>query len=50
MVETSLALPHSVFDEAGERRWLLWFYRELEKKLEAGWLFDQAKTTSTDQL
>jgi hypothetical protein len=38
MVETSLAVPYSVFDEASHRQTLLWFYRELETALEAGWL------------
>lgn len=38
MVETSLSLPHSVYDDAGERRYMLWLYRQMERALEAGWL------------
>jgi hypothetical protein len=38
MVETSLAASHSVYDDAGERKTLLWFYRQLETALEAGLL------------
>jgi hypothetical protein len=41
MVETSLAVPYSVYDTAGERQYLLWFYRELETVLEAGWLLSR---------
>jgi len=41
MVETALAVPYSVYDNAGERQSLLWFYRELEMALEAGWLLSQ---------
>lgn len=43
MVETSLVVPYSVFDEAGHRQTLLWFYRELETVLEAGWLLCETK-------
>lgn len=38
VVELSLARPHSVYDEATHRQTLLWFYRQLEMVLEAGWL------------
>jgi len=41
MVETSLAVPYSVFDKASERQTLLWFYREVETVLEAGLLICQ---------
>lgn len=44
MVETSLAVPYSVFDHATERQTLLWFYRELERALEAGLLLCQQHT------
>lgn len=41
MVETSLAVPYSVYDNAGERQTLLWFYRELETVLEAAFLLSK---------
>jgi len=41
LVETALAVPYSVFDNAAERQTLLWFYREFETVLEAGWLLCQ---------
>lgn len=43
MVETSLSLPHSVYDDAGERRYLLWFYRQLEATLEASLLLSASE-------
>lgn len=43
MVETSLAVPDCVFDSASERQTLLWFYRELETVLEAGWVLCEKK-------
>lgn len=46
MVETSLAVPYSVYDNAGERQTLLWFCRELEIVLEAGWLLSQQNRES----
>jgi hypothetical protein len=38
MLETSLTVRNSVYDDATERSQLLWFYRELETMLEASFL------------
>lgn len=38
MTETALQADHTLYDEAAERHRLLWFYQQVEKALEAGWL------------
>jgi len=38
MVETALQADYTLYDKAAERHRLLWFYRWVEKVLEAGWL------------
>jgi hypothetical protein len=43
MVVTSLCMPHSVFDEAGQRQSLLGLYRDLERVLEAARLLCEQK-------
>jgi len=48
MVETSLAVPYSVYDKASERQYLLWFYRQLETALEASWLACRQGEKSTN--
>jgi hypothetical protein len=45
LVETSLCVPHSVWDDASDRQTLLWFYRELERSLEAARLLACAANT-----
>lgn len=52
--EAALTTDSSVYDDAEHRSHLLWFYRELECSLEAGWLlckegvYQKAKFTPTD--
>ena len=41
MMEYSLSIRHSVYDEAAERSQLLWFYRELETMIEATFILCQ---------
>lgn len=38
MLETSLTVRYSIFDDAAERSHLFWFYRELETMIEASFL------------
>lgn len=38
MVEIALQADHTLYDGAEERHRLLWFYQQVEKVLEAGWL------------
>jgi hypothetical protein len=38
MLETSLTVRYSIFDDAAERSHLFWFYRELETMVEASFL------------
>jgi hypothetical protein len=38
MLETSLTVRYSIFDDATERSHLFWFYRELETMIEASFL------------
>lgn len=45
VVEAALALPDSAFDDASERRTLLWLYRELERVLEAALLLSEKSTS-----
>lgn len=41
LLETSLCVPDSPFDKAEERQMLLWFYRQLERTLEAALLLSE---------
>jgi hypothetical protein len=38
MLETSLTVRYSIYDDARERSHLFWFYRELETMIEASYL------------